>query len=431
VGAPHESEQVLAALLQHPFAQQQAQRIRLLLTRACLDQSKAGSAMPLLDELSADASLTPRDTAEAARLRAAALYLLNCDTTLAHQQAAEAALLAARKAEDRELIGRALFEFARSGAEAGDEARVRAAENEIEALLADESNQRLHTLWYARGFCHFFSYELRKAAASVKTAIALLRDVPDVVALSLAYNALGICKCWSCEFAEAEESLNAALGLARKMGDDFRASTAASNLCSLHVLRGNASEAVGLGKLSVEIGRAAPTQPNLMSSYTNLAEAYMLCGERERAVDCLEAAKTWMHGERSWRANIGYLCDSANIALLMGNIALALQLIESVRSIARGRERAVPEPGAFRKLMIFRAEHLEDGQQTLAMARDALERFRDRATVHYLQVLAVTAWLERRRFGSYTTETEHELQLFDSLGANGLRASLAAQGFIA
>jgi tetratricopeptide (TPR) repeat protein len=178
------------------------------------------------------------------------------------------------------------------------------------------------------------------------------------------------------------------------------------------------------------VGRAAPTQPNLMSSYMNLAEAYMLSGERERALDCVDAARMWIQGQRSWRSNIGYLCESAAIALMMGNLALALQLLESVRSIARGRERAVPEPGAFEKLMIFETEHVDGGKDAIAMARKARAAFRDRHLVAYLEALAVTAWLEKKRFGAYTTQTQQELQLFERYGAHGLKASLSAQGFL-
>ena len=65
------------------------------------------------------------------------------------------------------------------------------------------------------------------------------------------------------------------------------------------------------------------------------------------------------------------------------------------------------------------------------MARESRERFLDRNPVYYLEALAVTAWLEKKKFGRYTAQTEHDLQLFDSFGAHGLKVSLTAQGFLA
>src|SRR2546427_4104034 len=145
------------------------------------------------------------------------------------------------------------------------------------------------------------------------------------------------------------------------MGDDFRYSSTASNLCSLHILEGNNAEAIRLGRLSLEVGLATPNQPNLMSSYTNLAEAYMLSGEREEARACLESAGAWMEAPRSWRANIDFICESANIALMNGDLALALQLVETAEGIAEGRERAVAEGGMFHPLKVFGTEDATGG----------------------------------------------------------------------
>ena len=125
-----------------------------------------------------------------------------------------------------------------------------------------------------------------------------------------------------------------------------------------------------------------------------------------------------------------FTCESANIALMNGNVALALQFIDTTEAIARGRERAVPEGGMFHKLRIFRAEHVRGGDEPLAMAERAQETFRGRHMVYFLEVLAARAWLEKRRFGRYSRTTEGELRLFDSTSAHGLRNSLAAQGFL-
>ena len=50
--------------------------------------------------------------------------------------------------------------------------------------------------------------------------------------------------------------------------------------------------------------------------------------------------------------------------------------------------------------------------------------------VYFLQALAATAWLEKRRFGRYSEMTAEALRLFEDTRAYGLRGLLAAQGFL-
>ncbi|HYK81724.1 MAG TPA: AAA family ATPase [Gemmatimonadales bacterium] len=430
VGAPYEAEQVLHAITRRPLEEPARHRAHLLLAKALLDQSKADSALPILEELCHNASLTVRDAAEVTRLRAVALYIINREASFDHRQAAAIALEAARKTGDLELVARALFEFARSGAEAGDGARVRAAAKQIARLIEDPLGERLAIAWYARGYCDYVFYDLPAACLRLERAIQLFKDPQDLLALALAHNALGVCQYYSCNFADSSHSLSVALRLAKRIGDDFRLSTIASNLCTLHILTGNLQEAARMGQLSVEVGKAIPSQPNLMSSYTNLAEVYMLSGEREKALQCLEDARKWMDVTRSWRAKMDFLCESANFALMMENTDLALQHIDSVESIAQGRELAVPEAGMFEKLRILRTAHVSGNDSALRMARRARDRFKQRNVVYYLEALAATAWLEKRKFGCYNTETAEELSLFDRTGACGLKAALVAQGFL-
>jgi hypothetical protein len=109
---------------------------------------------------------------------------------------------------------------------------------------------------------------------------------------------------------------------------------------------------------------------------------------------------------------------------------LALQLTEEVESIARDRERPVPEAGMFWKLRILHTEYTAPAERTSEMAKHAQELFRGRHAVYFLETLAAGAWVERRRHGGITNETEKDLELFETWGALGLRASLAAQGFL-
>ena len=84
----------------------------------------------------------------------------------------------------------------------------------------------------------------------------------------------------------------------------------------------------------------------------------------------------------------------------------------------------------FRKLKILRAEHVAGGEETLSMARRAQEVFSGRHMTYFLEALAITAWLEKRKFGFYNKDTEQALGLFETVGAQGLRALLTAQGIL-
>ncbi len=430
VGAPLEAEQILSVLLPTLSCGPTAQACKLLLARALVDQSKADRAMPVLDELCSEEHLETRDFAEATRLRAAALYLLSREAGIEHSRAADVALEAARQTGDPELVTGALFEYARSGLEAGDDRRLGKARQELVALVHHPKYRNVANAWYALGFCHYSAHDLTGACTCVQKAISLLDDSRNVVALSLAYNALGVCKYSLCEFAPAIESLTTALEQARRMGDDVRVSITAANLTTLHNLAGNVDDAVHFGCISVEVGAALPSHPRLTSSYTNLAEAYVLSGKTGKALECLERAGRWVKTQRSWRAHIDYLCESANMALVTRNVALALELIQSLEITALGREGAVPEAGMFEKLRLWRLAHTAGVNEALKAAVTSLSRFRGRYPLYFLEVLAAEAWLEKRNHGTVEAETGSDLQLFTDWGATGLKTALTAQGFL-
>jgi tetratricopeptide (TPR) repeat protein len=218
--------------------------------------------------------------------------------------------------------------------------------------------------------------------------------------------------------------------LAEQMGDDSRVSLITANLCALYTLQGRFREAIETGLRSIEVGARLLSQPRITNSYTNLAEAYMLSGQRDQALECLDAAKRLSSRQVSWRASVDFLCESANLALMMDDVSLALNLIGSIEGLATGREGAVPERGMFEKLRVFRAAHLEGYQSASTIAREALQTFRGRHSVYYLEALAASAWVEKRTVGLHTAETEEGLQSFQRLGAHGLKASLTAQGFL-
>src|SRR5207247_8481947 len=107
----------------------------ILLVASLLDQSKAEAALSILDTLVNESHLPPCTTAKVTRMRAAAIYLTNRATGQSHFEAADVALAAAQRADDVELVARAPFDYARSGAASGDEERVRTAESWIADLL--------------------------------------------------------------------------------------------------------------------------------------------------------------------------------------------------------------------------------------------------------------------------------------------------------
>jgi len=430
VGAPFEAEQILTAILQKVPKDTTPSRLRVLLAKALIDQSKADLARPVLDALCSSSTLSTREFAEATRLRAIAFYLINSETGTAHLEAAEAALAAARQTGEIQALASALLEFARSGLEAGDETRLAIARDDLRFLSEKPEATTVHEVWYALGFCHHHSLDLRAACNCVERAIELLEYSPNVVALSLARNALGVCQYYLCDVDSAKVSLSTALSLARKIGDDFRVSLTAANMSTLHLMRGDYGEAIRAGHLSTEVGARLPSHPRLISSYMNLAEAYMLSGDASAALESVERARSWLRTQRSWRANTDFTMESAHMALMMGNTSLALELIACLEKAALGKERALSEQGAFEKLRIFAIAHRDGNKEAMAAVASARSRFRDRHPVYDFEVLAASAWLERRALQTYTDDTRAELTRLDESKAHGLRMRLAAQGFL-
>jgi tetratricopeptide (TPR) repeat protein len=428
VGAPSEAEQILVALLSTTSGPS-ARECKLLLAKALIDQSKADRAMPVVEELCSDNSIDVRAFAEVTRLRAAAAYLSNSDLVMEYSRAADLALTAARRTDDSELIANALLEFARSGLESGDDRRVESARSELKSLVANPGGQQIPSAWYALGFCEYYCYDLHAACHCVERAIRLLEDSPNVVALSLAHNALGVCRYSLCQFQVAREALTVALQLARRMGDDCRVSMTAANLTFLNILTGDLDEAIRVGRLSVEVGTALRDHPRLASSYINLAEAYLLSGQSDKGLEYLLQAREWVKTQRSWRAHVEVLAESANMALVMQNLTLALDLIRSLETAAAEREGAIPDQGMYQKLRIFRLAHAVSLDEARAAAKIQRDRFRGRHPVHYLNVLAASAWVERRNEGKLADDTKEDLRLFDDWGAAGLKRVLSAQGF--
>src|SRR4029077_10887132 len=99
-----EAEQILTELLREPSQEDDEQRLRLLLARALVGQSKAEDAAIVLPLLEKAPGLSVRDKALVTRMQATVAYLLNQEPGVGYCNAADTALVAARETGDLELI---------------------------------------------------------------------------------------------------------------------------------------------------------------------------------------------------------------------------------------------------------------------------------------------------------------------------------------
>jgi len=429
VGAPHEAQEILNAIRSADQSLEMSRQTRLLLAKALLDQSSAEAALPLVEELGRDEGLTLRGRAEVARLRASAEFFLNREPGEKYCEAVKLALEVAKKTADPDLIARALFETARAGTEAGLRELLLAAQEGIEAFSEVRDPSVILTLAVTRFFCNFFSLNLKGALSQLHRAFELAGPAANPAQLAFIHAGIGMAQYYLCLPREACRAFSLALDLWRRVGDDARASSVAANLCTVQVSRGQYDDAVKWGELSIKLGRAVSSN-TLPTSYTNLMDAYVLLGQEAAAVECLEAARRWLSPERRWKIRCAFFTEAASFALVQRNVALSLDLIGHLESLAQGREDAIPMPGPYWKLKIFRHAHLGKAEEASQMAAAMGDLFRERCPVFYLDILAARAWLERRTTGQLSIGTERELGVFDSVGLPGRRALFAAQGFL-
>ena len=307
VGAPYEAEQILLVLNRDKWAADVEVPVALLLCRALLDQSKAKAVTSLLDEIVNHPKASARELAEAHRMEATAQYLMSPETGEKCCEAADRALSAARQLCDVLMTSQALFESARAGAEFGQEQRVRAALSELLQLLAQPASTEDPGILYALGFCYFFFFEIRSAADCLERAIRALASSPNSVLINHVYNGYGMSKHYQCEFSEAESAYSTALRLAQEMGDGWRSSIIASNLSTLRCIQGDYQGSIEFARYSVKAAGAGGNQPRISAAYANLAEAHILSGNVDKALDHIESARLLLGAEKSWRARVAFL----------------------------------------------------------------------------------------------------------------------------
>ena len=429
VGAPHGAQEILEAILATDQQSLRAKPFRLLLAKALIDQSKGGAAVPIIEQLSAEQDLNVLERAEIAMLRASAEFQLNRESGERYGEVAKAALDAAMDTADPRLIAKALFECARAGTEEGLSSLIRAAEDGIDALAKKTDITMIPMAITTKAFCRFSLGDPQEASQQLQQYLQVSSAKSNAAELAFIHSGMGIASHFLGRFDDAVRSLSIALNLDRRVGDDARVSIIASNLCTVHMNRGDYSEAIRYGQMSVRYGEASSSS-GLLISYTNLIDPYMLSGDADAALECLENARRWLAPEKRWKLRLTFLLEAASFALMRRNIGLALDVISQMEGVARGREDAVLMPGAYWKMRTFKMAHMGHLDEAYHTVLSRGTTWKGRSVFHYLDILAAKAWLETRDTGQLNAETQRDLKAFETLGLRGRRELLTLQGFL-
>ncbi len=426
-GAPHEAEQVLAAIVNESSPERVL--ISMALAQALLDQSKGEEAAPLLEFLWHHDELAVRDRAHVAAMRASAEYVLATETGLKHSGAAEEALSTAERAGDPALVAKALNVLSRAYGETGNADGLGRVQRRIDTLMQSPGYANLPLIHYAAGYCEYAGGSAVRAGEHVTRALELAKGTArptDVIPL---LNGLAVARHHAGDVAGAMEASEEALGLARRVGDDSWSCTLSTNLCGLLVHEGRAEAALSYGKQAVQWAQRALKQPRSVMTYTNLANAYLLSRDYSRALECLEQANAVIESKSNWEPRIVLHIESACIWLALGNAELALQSISVLEEMV-GELLFGPHWGALERLRAFRAARISGAPRALEGARAARARFKGRTLLYYVSVNAAVAWLERQVYGSTCQETDDGLGLLDTLNLAGMKTLLTMEGFL-
>jgi tetratricopeptide (TPR) repeat protein len=306
---------------------------------------------------------------------------------------------------------------------------VRAAEAGIQEMESNFDLTKTPMIIATKGFCRFFLRDPVGALAYLEHYVSCTSHKPNAAQLGFIYSGIGVSNYFLGRFDCSLSAYLKAIELARKVGDDARISLIAGNLCTLLMHCGEYDESIRYGQISIRFGEASSSS-TLLVSYINLMDPYLLTGQQDKAVECLEKAREWLGPERRWKLRCTFLLETASFALIQRNLSLALDLIDQLETIARGREDALPMPGPYWKLVAFRRAHLGRSDEAYSLARSLAAQWKETYVIHYLEMVATMAWLEYRENGQITRKTAEELEIFDAIGSRGKRALLALQGFL-
>src|SRR5579864_1417620 len=184
--------------------------------------------------------------------------------------------------------------------------RVREAINRLKRVPEYAQQSILH---YAEGYCEFLYGSAADAGKCVGRALDLVAESsPRKLPL---LNGLGICKLHAGEFANACEVYSKAFDLACRIGDDAWSCIVASNLCSAFTHLGSAERAIGFGLEGIRYAQAGLRQPRSVVAYMNLANAYLLGGHRDEALQCVGQASQMVDDHTNWEPRIIFHAENA------------------------------------------------------------------------------------------------------------------------
>jgi tetratricopeptide (TPR) repeat protein len=284
--------------------------------------------------------------------------------------------------------------------------------------------------FHADAFCSYYLSDIDEAAKSAECAVMGFTGGGNIGELAQAHTGLGNCLLVMCRLEEAREAYLRALALAKRMGDDCRSSIVLSNLGASYFLEGDMDSALEYGHESLALGKSAPAQPGLLRTWSNLASAYVVRRELDRARECFESWQQWMRNGRSWAARMEYWCDTALMEVTMGNTSEALKLVATAERESQGREDLVVNQGRLERLRVFLAYHTSGVEAAKLLAKASVRQFQGRNLLAYMEALAALGWLETRVEGGHSQATQVLLQLLKDHRLQGKRMLFEVEGFL-
>jgi DNA-binding SARP family transcriptional activator len=404
VGAPHEAEQVLEVLVRAGGPRTERGRDLLLLALALIQQSKALRLPTLLDEI-AGLDLSPRQRAEAARVRATTEYLL-AEAPAQYADDAAQSLNAARLSGDRAALIRALFEYARSGAENGLADRLQDARHGLTTLAGEPGTPAEPFLLYSLAYCMYHLADVRAAMRFLHSALELYASQHNPVEESMALNALAVCHHILCETQRALDAATQAEHLARRVGDDSRRSLILGNAAATHLVRGEYERSVELGGESVRLARECLVQPFLLPVLVNLGFAEAMRKDSDAAEAWFDEARAWMDVRRGWRVHLSWLVNQAEFALLRGARDEAFSFARAAERLGEGREALVPNETHYGVIKLMRLVYELGEERSEDYADQLLREGQAQHPLAHLTAAFAVGWVQRRSRGAMSPDVE-------------------------
>jgi len=161
-----------------------------------------------------------------------------------------------------------------------------------------------------------------------------------------------------------------------------------------------------------------------------MMESCALLGRIADATNWMHLAREALDSAPSLTNRLEFCMETAGFALITGNVRLALGLIEDAEHAVQDQELILSDAGVFERLRAFRAAHTQGVDAAWEIVQAAMQRFRHRHPLYYVNVLPAQAWLELKIHGHYSKDTLDGLALLSDYDLEGKRAIWTAQGFL-